>query len=215
MDGGVLLVDDDALFRKLTERILARAGFRVATAGSSEEAIALSSSRSFDVALIDYFLGPKDCGCNIIAPLRARSPTVKVIVVSGLSLLPDLGRHAYAMGADLVEGKTGVDWIKLARGEHIPPPPVRPAVDVYAMKRQAIHGAYLVHHRNMSSTARALGIRRSNLQRLLRKTPPPIPPELTGDEPLDPQDERSPTTTLSAGPRDQPGEEPKSNLGKK
>ena len=42
-----------------------------------------------------------------------------------------------------------------------------------AARREAIHGTLLVHGRNISDTARALGMTRSSLQRLLRKMPLP------------------------------------------
>jgi ActR/RegA family two-component response regulator len=177
--GSVLVVDDDEDIRELSELLLGRAGFRVTVAASGAEARALSNAQTFDVAFIDYFLGAREFGCDLIAPLRARNPRTRIIVVSGLGMLSELARHAYASGADLVASKSDVDWVELARADETPPPqPVRPIVDLDALKRRAIHGAYLVHRRNVSATARALGMKRSNLQRILRKTPPPTLAEI-------------------------------------
>ena len=142
-------------------------------AASSAEALVLAGQRRFDVAVIDYFLGPGDCGCDLVGSLRARNPAIRITVISGLGVLSEVVCHAYSAGADRVASKNGVDWIALARGSASPPPPARPAVNLTALKRDVVHGAFLVHRRNVSSTARALGLSRSTLQRTLRQAPPP------------------------------------------
>lgn len=172
MVSSVLLVDDDELIRRIGGRSLSRAGFHVSIAGSSAEALVLASQYRFDVAVIDYFLGPGDCGCDLVGPLRGCNPAIHITVISGLGVLSELVCHAYSAGADRVTSKTGVDWIALARGAASPPPLARPAVDLTALKREVVHGAFLVHRRNVSRTARALGLSRSTLQRTLRQLPP-------------------------------------------
>jgi ActR/RegA family two-component response regulator len=173
MGRSVLLVDDDDLIRVVGARILARAGFRPTVAQTASAALALLDALTFDAAILDYFLIPGQCGCDLIAPLRAHNPAIHVAVLSGLGDLPDVIRHAHRAGADVVASKHHIDWVGLARGESAPAPPPSPAVNIDALKRNAIHGTYLVHHRNMTQTARALGMKRGNLQRILRKQPPP------------------------------------------
>lgn len=173
MGGSVLVVDDDELILRIGARTLARAGFRVSVAGSKADALALARQRRFDVAIIDYFLGPEDCGCDLAGPLRARNPTIRIVVMSGLGVLSEVVRHAYCAGADRVTSKAGADWVTLARSSADPPSPARPAVSFAALKREVVHGTFLVHRRNVSSTARALGMARSTLQRTLRQIPPP------------------------------------------
>jgi ActR/RegA family two-component response regulator len=175
MRGRVLVVDDDALIRQAAERSLTRAGFEVATAATTWQARFLSTTGLFDVAILDYFLEPGERGCDLIPELRARSPAIRIAVVSGLGVLPEVVCDAHAAGADVVTGKIGVNWAALARGERPQPAvPPRPVVDLDALRREAIHGALLVHGRNISDTARALGMTRSSLQRLLRKMPLPV-----------------------------------------
>jgi two-component system response regulator RegA len=169
----VLVVDDDPLIRAVSRRILERAGAEVSVAGSVAEALAQLGAGRLEVAILDYFLGA-DCGCDLIAPLRARYPALRIVVLSGLGGLPELIRHAHQAGADQVASKIQVDWLALVRGDAAAASTrPRPAVDLVALKREAIHGTFLVHNRNVSTTARALGINRSSLQRVLRKTPPP------------------------------------------
>jgi len=178
MRGRVLVVDDDALIRRVAERRLARAGFEVVVAGTAWQARYLAATEPFDVAILDYFLGPADRdpdrGTDLVGPLRARSPAIRIAVVSGLASLPDLVRHALAAGAHIVVSKTRVDWVALADGQAAAAiPPADPAVDLDVLRREAIHGTLLVHGRNVSDTARALGMTRSSLQRVLRKMPLP------------------------------------------
>jgi CheY-like chemotaxis protein len=82
MRGRVLVVDDDALIRQAAERSLTRAGFEVATAATTWQARFLSATGLFDVAILDYFLEPGERGCDLIPELRARSPAIRIAVVS-------------------------------------------------------------------------------------------------------------------------------------
>ena len=174
MRGRVLVVDDDPLIRRVAARSLTRAGYEVATPGSFWEAWHLAPTEAFDVAILDYFLGSGGCGTDLIASLRARSPAIRIAVVSGLGAWPDMIRHARAAGADVVVSKTRVDWPALAGGQTpVVVAPVRPTVDLEALRREAIHGTLLVHGRNITHAARALGMTRSSLQRVLRKHPLP------------------------------------------
>jgi two-component system, response regulator RegA len=175
MSGQVLVVDDDAPFRMAAERSLTRAGFRVATADSVARALLLSMHDSFDVAIVDYFLGPGVSGCHLIAPLRARQPTIRIAIISGLGDMPELIRRAHRAGADTVSSKVGIDWRALVLDDPLDADltPLHPVVDLDAQRRDAIHGALLVHHGNVSQAARSLGMTRSGLQRLLRKMPLP------------------------------------------
>lgn len=172
----VLVVDDDPLIRKVSARALEVAEFDVVVAGAAAKALEVIGTRSFDTAILDYFLGPGECGCDLIAPLRAQSPRIRVVVVSGLGMLPDLVRHAYLAGADLVVPKADVDWRALASGQPaVAPDPRTSFTELEAFKRAVVHGTYLVHRRNVTSAARALGVTRSSLQRLLRRSPPTEP----------------------------------------
>lgn len=171
----VLVVDDDPLICKVSARALAAADFDVVVAGDAMEALGPIRARSFDTAILDYFLGPGECGCDLIAPLRAHNPTIRVVILSGLGMLPDLVRHAYGAGADLVACKAQLDWLALASGGPAAADPSASATELGAFKRAVIHGTYLVHRRNVTSAARALGVTRTSLQRLLRRSPPPEP----------------------------------------
>lgn len=172
MRRSVLVVDDDDVILAVAQRMLARAGFAATMAGSVAEVLSLAAPR-FEAAILDYFLDP-GCGCDLIAVLRVHNPSIRIVIMSGLGFLPGLIRHAHFAGADDIVAKSELDWRTVAE-VNPPPTPVQPIADLTALKREAVHGAYLVHNRNISSAARALGMNRSNLQRVLRKMPPPMP----------------------------------------
>jgi len=179
----VLLVDDDPLIRAAGTRALERAGIQVVAVASAAEALkpAVGHSR-FQTAILDYFLAGGECGCDLIEPLRVRDPAIRIVILSGLGALGELIHHAHEAGADLVASKTHLDWTELAQCDPAPPTKVRSTLDLAALRRELIHGAYLVHHRNVSVTARALRIQRSTLQRTLRRTPPPDEEDEADDE---------------------------------
>jgi ActR/RegA family two-component response regulator len=171
----VLVVDDDVRIRTLAVRSLERAGFEAAAAASLAEALVQIDRSPFDVAILDYFLTGTECGCDLIAPLRAANPSIRIVVLSGLAILPELDRHARRSGADAVASKGRVDWRALARGElGARSAAATSPTQLEAFKRAVIHGMYLVHHRNVTSTARALGVPRTSLQRMLRRQPAPV-----------------------------------------
>ena len=167
-------MDDDPLVRRVGQLTLERAGYAVAVASSIAEALGIAASARIDAAIVDYFLASGECGCDLIAPLRSVHPSIRITILSGLGMLGDLVRHTQASGADHVASKTTYNWLDLARPRPSTPAPRASAkFDLEAYKRDVIHGTYLVHNRNTTAAARALGIERSTLQRRLRRCPAP------------------------------------------
>ena len=82
----VLLVEDSKFLRLASERILARAGFDVATAGDGEEALRLANDNLPDVIWLDLLI-PKISGQEVLRALKKNPATlhIPVIVLSGLS----------------------------------------------------------------------------------------------------------------------------------
>jgi two-component system cell cycle sensor histidine kinase/response regulator CckA len=97
----LLIVDDNADFVLTCGALLTESGFRVLKACSGTEAVDLCSgnSESVGLAIVDLNMPELD-GPATIAALKQRSPTMKVIAISGAMFLPyfvqlnDLGvRH--------------------------------------------------------------------------------------------------------------------------
>jgi PAS domain S-box-containing protein len=80
----LLIVEDEAAVRRVTERILQRAGYTVISAGGGSEALELLHSASIDAVLSDVIM-PKMTGPELIARIRATKPDTKVIFMSGYS----------------------------------------------------------------------------------------------------------------------------------
>ena len=78
----ILIVDDEPLIRKSLYEILKIAGFDTTTAINAEEAIALFSTKSFDIVIADMML-PKMSGLELLSNIKKNSPTTEVILITG------------------------------------------------------------------------------------------------------------------------------------
>lgn len=99
----VLLVDDEDYIRRVTERMLVRAGFQVVCAGDGEEALQAfrQNGSTFSCVLLDLTM-PKMDGPTTLAQLRRVRPDIPVILASGYdehevsSRLSGMGFTAFA-----------------------------------------------------------------------------------------------------------------------
>jgi CheY-like chemotaxis protein len=85
----VLIVDDNALNRKLVTDVLGAARFRTLEAASAAEAIALATEQQPDVILMDLRLPDAD-GIDAVRALAAgvRTSRIPVVAMSALRLEP-------------------------------------------------------------------------------------------------------------------------------
>lgn len=84
----ILVVDDDQATRLSLAYALSDAGHHVSEAGDGEEAIALASERTYDVALLDVRL-PKVDGLTVFRRLRSRAPSTSVILMTAFATVSD------------------------------------------------------------------------------------------------------------------------------
>lgn len=82
----ILLVDDEELIREIARAILTSAGYRVLTAADGREGARLFNAKSADIALVitDRDM-PLSDGAAMAESVRARSPAMKILVMSGLT----------------------------------------------------------------------------------------------------------------------------------
>ena len=82
--GTVLMVEDEESLRTVVDRILADEGYRVLTASSGEEALALADAEPgpIDLLVSDVVLGGMS-GPELIAELKARRPGLETLLMSG------------------------------------------------------------------------------------------------------------------------------------
>ena len=81
-DIDLLIVDDEEDFRESACRYLARKGFRVDQAEDGEEALNVSTNKSFDVVVLDIHM-PGMNGIQVLEELMKRDPAPKVIMLTG------------------------------------------------------------------------------------------------------------------------------------
>ncbi len=103
----ILLVDDDAAFRKIAGRLLRDAGHKVSEAGDGIQALQAISRAVPDIVVTDVLM-PNCDGIELISSVRWRYPRVRIVAISakerlkGLSVL-DL---AHKVGADVAMPKS-------------------------------------------------------------------------------------------------------------
>jgi two-component system, response regulator RegA len=169
----VLIVDDGPTVAQAIARVVADAGYGTTCATSFADAMRCIDQRQFDAALLDLRLLP-GLGLDLIAPLRASNPAVRILVYSGL---PDwmTALRAIQLGADdyCETPRRPSDFIDFLRGaqlsERYPVAEEPPTLD--ELRAWHLRGALTVCHDNVSRTARLLGISRSSLQRTLLRAP--------------------------------------------
>src|SRR5690242_19336363 len=84
--GTVLVVDDEALLRRLVDRTLTSAGFNTVISSSVQEAAQVlhESGDSLDVVLTDLRLGDGS-GIEIVGAARADAPEAVIVVMTALA----------------------------------------------------------------------------------------------------------------------------------
>jgi two-component system response regulator DesR len=96
----VLIVDDHDVVHWGFRQMLGNLPWveRTLSSRSGEEAYALAERYKPDVALVDLFLG-EESGAEVCQQLRERSPTTKVLLISGAGRIsPEAARDAGASG---------------------------------------------------------------------------------------------------------------------
>ncbi len=84
----ILCIDDESTALNIRKRVLETAGHQVQTARSGEAGIRLLRSDSFDLVLLDYWM-PGMNGIATARQVKRINPSVPMIILSGLSQLPD------------------------------------------------------------------------------------------------------------------------------
>jgi DNA-binding NtrC family response regulator len=80
----VLIVDDEELYRRSLERILARVGHEVLMARDAGEAVAIVAAQSVDLVLCDVKM-PGINGLELVRQLKDLAPDLPCIVITGYS----------------------------------------------------------------------------------------------------------------------------------
>lgn len=89
----ILCIDDDPNAVMIRRLVLASAGYEVATATDSVEALRLFAEQDIDLVISDHFLRGITGG-EITAQMKAIKPAVPIVIISGFPERPDGTEHA-------------------------------------------------------------------------------------------------------------------------
>ena len=79
----VLVVDDEALIRRLASGMAPRLRAEIVTAASADEALAIAGALRIDALVADVLLGDGPDGIELARQIGARQPGIAVILMSG------------------------------------------------------------------------------------------------------------------------------------
>lgn len=100
--GKILIVDDEASIRLTFQEILSQEGYQVTTAATGQAALSQIAAHSFDLVLIDLFLGDMS-GIAVLSRLRQSSPDTVAIVLTAYASMETVvealrqGAHDYLL----------------------------------------------------------------------------------------------------------------------
>ena len=79
----ILFVEDDDSIRNIATTFLKRSGHEVTAAANVADALKFVAAQSFDVVVTDILLGSDRDGTDIIRAVRQKSPTTRIVAMSG------------------------------------------------------------------------------------------------------------------------------------
>jgi two-component system response regulator RegA len=172
-DRSLLLVDDDEAFVKRLAKAMEKRGFMPQTAISVAEGKAAALAHPPAFAVVDLRLEDGN-GLDLVAELRAMSPDVRVVMLTGYGNLATAVAAVKAGAIDyLAKPADPEDIVRAlsADGSSRPEAPPEP-MSADRVRWEHIQRVYELCDRNVSETARRLKMHRRTLQRILAKRSP-------------------------------------------
>lgn len=108
----ILIVDDEINIRKTLSYCLETEGHTVIAVANSQEALKEGRRQSFDIAFIDLRL-EKENGMDLIAPLLAESPWLKIVVITANATIETAVQAMRSGAADYIEKPFTSSQVKL------------------------------------------------------------------------------------------------------
>ena len=169
-DNTLLIVEDDDALRERLALAMDHRGFDVRKASNLSDAMAQADEGIPNYAIIDLRL-PDGNGISLVEALEERDPNIRAIILTGYGNIPTAVAAARVGAIDYITKPITADEIVDAlirpRNEH-PPAPSNPITPEEARKEHIEHVFHEMGE-NVSQTARALGMHRRTLQRVLNR----------------------------------------------
>ncbi len=172
-DRNLLLVDDDPTLLRSLARAMERRGFAVHIAESTAAGIAAAEARAPAYAVVDLRLADGS-GLDVVAAVHKACPEARVVVLTGYGNIATAVAAVKAGAIDYLTKPADADQIEAAlthTDEALPPPPDNP-MSADRVRWEHIQRVFEQCDRNVSETARRLGMHRRTLQRILAKRAP-------------------------------------------
>jgi two-component system response regulator RegA len=172
-DPSLLLVDDDEPFLRSLAKAMEKRGFSVSTADSVAAGRTLAATRPPAYAVVDLRLADGN-GLDVVEAIRERRPDARVVVLTGYGAIATAVAAVKIGATDYLAKPADANDIfdaPLARPDGMPPPPENP-MSADRVRWEHIQRVYELCDRNVSETARRLGMHRRTLQRILAKRSP-------------------------------------------
>jgi len=112
MPGNLLVVDDEPQILQVVSGILQDEGFEVLTAPDGETALKVAAEEAPDLVLLDIALPGRD-GLEILQDLKARYPTLPVIMISAFGSVENAVKATRLGAYDFIEKPPNADNILL------------------------------------------------------------------------------------------------------
>jgi two-component system response regulator RegA len=170
----LLILDDDAPFRKRLARAMEKRGFEVITGESVAEGIALVRRLAPAYAVLDLRLGDGS-GLELVPVLHEVRPDTRIVVLTGYGNIATAVAAVKAGAIDYIAKPADADQVEAAllsqEDRPLPPPPDNP-MSADRVRWEHIQRVFEQCDRNVSETARRLKMHRRTLQRILNKHAP-------------------------------------------
>ncbi|MGD9738061.1 MAG: ActR/PrrA/RegA family redox response regulator transcription factor [Bauldia sp.] len=169
----LLIVEDDRPFLQRLARAMETRGFTVQTAESVAEGIRQVEANPPAYAVVDLRLEDGN-GLDVVEALRSKREDSRAIVLTGYGNIATAVTAVKLGAVDYLAKPADADEIYAALtrevGEKAPPPENPMSAD--RVRWEHIQRVYELCDRNVSETARRLGMHRRTLQRILAKRAP-------------------------------------------
>ena len=172
-DKSLLILDDDDPLRGRLSRAMQKKGFLPKEAKNVSEGLQIVKNSPPAFALIDLRL-EDGSGIDVVKELSKSKKDCRIVMLTGYGNLPTAVAAVKAGAIDYLPKPADADAVAAAlleRENALPPPPQNP-MSADRVKWEHIQRVFEQCGRNVSETARRLGMHRRTLQRIQNKHAP-------------------------------------------
>lgn len=168
-----LLVDDDRLLVARLRRGLEAQDYEVEVVETVAAALRAITMRAPDCAIVETRL-PDGSGLDVVEALVRARPDVRALVLTGYGNIASAVSAIKRGAIDYLAKPAGIEDIHAALNGHTDrrPPVAAKPMSADRVRWEHIQRIYEACDRNVSETARRLGMHRRTLQRILAKRAP-------------------------------------------